>query len=149
MYPYGSLGVPLESPWSQKVMIHWQNYSDTQDIWRETRCILLHFQDFTEITIYRFSTFLMSGPLAQCQICIGYPQLAKVTSRDQGLQNWTGFTWNIIKLMNSRFALGNSQKGTVTKMAEKLSNFEKNCKKKIRFQPCSQPRDLLMTGQMP
>jgi hypothetical protein len=30
-----------------------------------------------------------------------------VTSRDQGLQNWTGGTWNIIKLigMNSRFAL--------------------------------------------
>ena len=44
----------------------------------------------------------------------------------------------------------NSQKGTGTKMAEKLNNFEKfKRKKKIKFQPCSQPRDLLMTGQMP
>ena len=35
-------------------------------------------------------------------------------------------------------------------MAEKLNNFEKFEKKKIKFQPCSQPRDLLlMTGQMP
>ena len=30
-----------------------------------------------------------------------------MTYRDQGLQNWTGGTWNIIKLigMNSKFAL--------------------------------------------
>jgi hypothetical protein len=34
-------------------------------------------------------------------------------------------------------------------MAEKLNNFEKFEEKKIRFQPCSQPKHLLMTGQMP
>ena len=39
----------------------------------------------------------------------------------------------------------NSQKGTGTKMAEKLNNFKKTQKKYIKFQP----RDLLMTGQMP
>ena len=43
----------------------------------------------------------------------------------------------------------NSQEGTGTKMAEKLNNFEKVERKKLKFQPCSQPRDLLMTGQMP
>ena len=32
---------------------------------------MLHFQDFTEITIYRFSTFLMSGPLADKQQKMG------------------------------------------------------------------------------
>ena len=37
----------------------------------------------------------------------------------------------------------NSQKGTGTKMAEKLNNFEYFERKKIKFQPCSQPRDLL------
>ena len=42
----------------------------------------------------------------------------------------------------------NWQKGTGTKMAEKLKKFEK-FEKKIRFQPGSQPRHLLMTGQMP
>ena len=52
--------------------------------------------------------------------------------------------------MNSRFALIH-KKGTGTKMAEKLNNFEKfeRKKKKIKFHPCSQPRDLLMTSQMP
>jgi hypothetical protein len=40
-----------------------------------------------------------------------------------------------------------SQKGTGTKMAEKLNNMEKLKEKKIHFQPCS--RDLQMTGQMP
>ena len=35
-------------------------------------------------------------------------------------------------------------------MAEKLNNFEKfHRKKPLKFQPCSQPRDLLMTLQMP
>ena len=43
----------------------------------------------------------------------------------------------------------NSQKGTGTKIAGKLNNFEKIERKKVKFQPCSQPRDLLMTGQMP
>jgi hypothetical protein len=44
----------------------------------------------------------------------------------------------------------NSQKGTGTKMAEKLNNFEIfKRKEKHNFQPCSQPRDLLMTVQMP
>ena len=57
-----------------------------------------------------------------------------MTSRDQGLQNWTGGTWNIIKLigMNSRFALihkkAQEQKllkiGTILKnLKEKKSNF--------------------------
>ena len=42
----------------------------------------------------------------------------------------------------------NSQKGTETKMAEKLNNFEKfeRKEKEIKFQPCSQPS--LVTGQM-
>ena len=31
----------------------------------------------------------------------------------------------------------NSQKGTGTKMAEKLNNFEKFERKKVKFQPCS------------
>ena len=43
----------------------------------------------------------------------------------------------------------NSQKGTGTKIAEKLNNFEKFERKKIKFQSCSQPRDLLMSGQIP
>ena len=34
-------------------------------------------------------------------------------------------------------------------MAKKLNNFEKFERKKIKFEPCSQPKDLLMTGQMP
>jgi hypothetical protein len=42
----------------------------------------------------------------------------------------------------------NSEKCTGTKMAEKLNNFEKFERKKIKLQPFSQPRDLLMTGQM-
>jgi hypothetical protein len=42
----------------------------------------------------------------------------------------------------------NSQKGTGTKIAEKLNNFEKCERKKVKIQPCSKPRDLLMTGQM-
>ena len=62
---------PLESPWSKKVKIHWLIYSDSHNIWRDTRCILLHFQDFTEITIYRFSTFLTSSPLADKQQKMG------------------------------------------------------------------------------
>jgi hypothetical protein len=33
----------------------------------------------------------------------------------------------------------NSQKGTRTKMAEKLNNFENFERKDIKFQPCSQP----------
>jgi hypothetical protein len=36
-----------------------------------------------------------------------------------------------------------------TKMAEKLNNFEKFERKTIKFQPYSQPRDLLRTSQMP
>ena len=31
----------------------------------------------------------------------------------------------------------NSQKGTGTKMAEKLNNFERFERKKVKFQPCS------------
>ena len=61
-----------------------------------------------------------------------------MTSRDQGLRNWTGGTWNIIKLigMNYRFALIH-EKGTGTKIAEKLKNLEKfGRRKKVKFQPC-------------
>ena len=43
----------------------------------------------------------------------------------------------------------NSQKGTGTKMAEKLNNFEKFERKKNQISALFQPRDLLMTGQMP
>jgi hypothetical protein len=54
-----------------------------------------------------------------------------VTSRDQGLQNCTGGTWNIIKWngMNSRFALIH-KKVQEQKMTEKLNNFEKFERKK-------------------
>ena len=49
-----------------------------------------------------------------------------MTSRDQGLQNWTEDTWNIIKLERNELQIStNSQKGTGTKIAEKLNNFEK------------------------
>ena len=34
-------------------------------------------------------------------------------------------------------------------MAEKLNNFEKFERKKFKFMSYSQPKDLLMTGQMP
>ena len=43
----------------------------------------------------------------------------------------------------------NSQKGTGLKIAENLNNFENFERKKGKFQPCSLPRDLLTTGQMP
>jgi hypothetical protein len=43
----------------------------------------------------------------------------------------------------------NSKKGTGAKMAEKLNNFEKFVRKKFKFMSYSQPKDLLMTGQMP
>ena len=43
----------------------------------------------------------------------------------------------------------NSHKGTGTKNAEKLNNFEKFERKKVKFQPCFEPKHLLMTGQMP
>ena len=60
-----------------------------------------------------------------------------VISWDQDFQNWTVGTWNIKKIDRSELQIRNiSQKCTGMKMAEK-------------FQPCSQPRDLLMTGQMP
>ena len=68
----------------------------------------------------------------------------------QELQNWTGGALNIIKLigMNSTFAqiLGKLIKN---KMSENLKNFE-NLKerKKIKIQPCAQPNDLLITGQV-
>jgi hypothetical protein len=43
----------------------------------------------------------------------------------------------------------NSQKGTGSKITEKFNNFEKFERKKIKLQPCSQLRDLLMGGQIP
>ena len=46
-----------------------------------------------------------------------------MTSRDQGLQNWTGGTWNKID-RNELQIRTNSQKGTGTKIAETLNNFE-------------------------
>jgi hypothetical protein len=47
-----------------------------------------------------------------------------VKSRDQGLQNWTGGTQNIMKLIGliSRFALIH-KKAQKQKVAEKLNNF--------------------------
>ena len=48
--------------------------------------------------------------------------------------------WNELQIRK------NSQKGTGAKKAEKLKFFEKFERKKNKFQPCSQPRDLLMTG---
>ena len=38
--------------------------------------------------------------------------------------------WNELQIRN------NSQKGTGTKIAEKLNNFEKFERKKVKFQPC-------------
>ena len=55
-----------------------------------------------------------------------------MTSRDQGLQNWTGSTFNTIK-MNDLQVHKNLQKVTETKMAEKLNNLEKFDRKKIKF----------------
>ena len=43
----------------------------------------------------------------------------------------------------------NSQKATGTKIVEKLNKFEEFERKKVKFQACSYPRDLLITGQMP
>jgi hypothetical protein len=61
---------------------------------------------------------------------------------------WRYFQAN--KIDRNELQIGkNSQKGTGTKMPEKMNNFEKFERKKIKFQPFSQSRDLLMTGQMP
>ena len=62
-----------------------------------------------------------------------------MTSRNQRLQNWTGGTWNIIKLigMNPRM---NPQKGTGTKIAEKFNSYEKfERKKKSNFSTVLNP----------
>ena len=71
----------------------------------------------------------------------------KVTSTHSGLQNWAGGTLKSIKLirMNSRFAKVH-KKGTGTKMAEKLNNFEKFERKEIQL--CAQLSNVLITGHM-
>ena len=46
---------PFESPLVLKS-------HDSQDMWRETRCILLHFKDFTKITVFpNFSDVWLSS----------------------------------------------------------------------------------------
>ena len=79
-----------------------------------------------------------------------------MTYRDQGLKNWTGGTWNMIKLigMNTKFTLihKKAQEQKWLKNETILKNLKEKKKKKEKEkknQPCSQPRDLLMTGQMP
>jgi hypothetical protein len=63
-----------------------------------------------------------------------------MTSTHPELQNWAGGTLKPIKLigMNYRFTKIH-KKDTGTEMAEKLNNFEKIERKKIKHQPCSQP----------
>jgi hypothetical protein len=64
-----------------------------------------------------------------------------INPRDQGLQNWTVGTWNIIKLIgiNSRFTLIH-KKSQEQKWLKKLNNFEKfERKKKSNFSPDLNP----------
>lgn len=59
-----------------------------------------------------------------------------MSDRDQGLQIWTGGTWKHNKIdRNELQTRTNSQKGTGTKMAEKLNNLEKFERKKSNFSP--------------
>ena len=63
-------------------------------------------------------------------VLITYIAQWEVIHGGQGLQNWTGGTWNIIKLigMNSRFTL-------IPKKAQELNNFENFEIKKSNFSP--------------
>ena len=61
---------------------------------------------------------------------------------------WRYFETN--KIDRNKLQIRNNwQKGTGTKMIEKLNNFEKfEGRKNIKFQPYSQPEDIMMTDQM-
>ena len=76
--------------------------------------------------------------LAQCQICIGNPPTSPSDLKGPGTSklDWRYLEHNKID-RNELQIRTNSQKGTRTKIAEKLNNFEKFERKKVKFQPCS------------
>ena len=97
-----------------------------RNLWR-FRHIFVAFSEYTFEQLTEVD-FLSQNPvdrkLTQWESTLYY-----VTSRDQGLQN---------KIERSELQIRtNSQKGTGTKIAEKLNNFEKFERKKVKFQPCS------------
>ena len=63
------------------------------------------------------------------------------------LRNWTGGAMNIIRLIGKASSFATLFK--INKMSENLKNFENlKGKKKIKIQPCAQPNNLLITGQV-
>ena len=76
------------------------------------------------------------------------PRLSDLKSSETSNLDWMYLDHNKIDRYELQIHT-NSQKDTGTKMAEKLNNFEKLERNKIRFQPCFQLRHLLMTDQMP
>ena len=76
--------------------------------------------------------------LAGCQInTVGInPRLSDLKGPGTSKLDWRYLEHNKID-RNELQIRTNSQKGTGTKIAEKLNNFEKFERKKVKFQPCS------------
>ena len=64
------------------------------------------------------------------------PQLSDLKGPGTSKLDWRYLEHNKID-RNELQIRTNSQKGTGTKIAEKLNNFEKFERKKVKFQPCS------------
>jgi hypothetical protein len=65
-----------------------------------------------------------------------YPRLSDLEGPGTSKLDWRYLEHNKID-RNELKIRTNSQKGTGTKIAEKLNNFEKFERKKVKFQPCS------------
>ena len=92
---------------------------------------------------YSYSVLLIDNN--RCTVGIKLSDLNRPWTSKLG---WRYFEANTID-RNELQIRKNSQKGTGTKMAQKLNSFEKFERKKIKYQPCSQPRDFLRTREMP
>ena len=63
------------------------------------------------------------------------PRVSDLKGSETSNLDWRYLDHN--KIDRNEFQIGtNSQKGTGTKMAEKMNNFEKFERKKVKFQPC-------------
>ena len=92
------------------------------------RCLALHNQLFLEAMLYSFYRHVY---LLAVNSTVGINPIISDLNTPQTSKLGRG-TLKSIKLIGM-----NSQKGTRTKMAEKLNNFKKFERKKVKFQPCS------------
>ena len=76
---------------------------------------------------------MMRNPLSTVGI---NPRLSDLKGSETSNLDWRYLDHNEID-RNELQIRTNSQKGTGTKMAEKLNNLEKFGRKKVKFQPCS------------